>query len=283
MTAVHERSSREAKTWPWVAAAIVVVIALFAPVLWLPGTSAPRAEAVALEYESALLGLRDGLAESQHTLVLLTDPKAESRAFPDLLPTLFRFQAAIRVARDRAAASLPHAWPLAPSKPFDALQPGREALARAAGEADELLSHFVDVLDYRAAVDEILVIDALPLVPPSEFERFKARLADLVEQQSALLDEIPRIGLMGAHASQVRTAVRRLDAWADEYADALWIGETPKAAALIEELRSTRASLAATLSAELSAVRTDVGATIRGLAEDVERALAVMEIERSID
>ena len=283
MTEVDETSPRGTRAWPWVAAAIVAVSALFAPVAWLPQTSEPRAEAVSIGYRSALLGIHQELAESQRALLVLTDPAAEPSAFRELLPALSRFHGALQVARDRAAESLPHAWPLASSEPFEALQTSRNALARAADEADEVLSDLVGVLNYRAAVDEIVVMDALPLVAPSDFGRFKARLGDLVAAQTALLDEMPRSDLLRDHASQVRTAVRRLDTWADEYADALWIGETPTAAALLEELRSTRASLDATLGAELSAIRADVDATILGLAEYVERELAALEIAGTTD
>lgn len=283
VTEVDDTPSRGPKSWPWITATFVVVTALFAPAAWLPGTSEPRAEAVAIEFESALLGLRDGLAESQQALLVLTDPMAEPEAFRELLPALSQFQATIRVARDRSAKPLPHAWPLAPSTPFEALQPSRNALARAAEQADEVLSALTGTLNYRAAIDEVFVIDALPVVPPADFERFKTHMGDVVAAQEALLDELPRFQLLREHTSEVRAAVRRLDTWAEAYVHALWIGETPAAASLLEELRSTRAALDASLSTGLSAFRADFEPTITALAQDVENALAAFEIAESAD
>ena len=284
VTEADKMSPGGIRAWPWVAAAMVaVLLAFIAPLVWLPGTSQGRAEALSIEYESALRALRNGLPETQRALVVLTEPAAQPGELRELLPALSSLHGAVEVAHDRAADSIPFAWPLAPSEPFETLRPSRDALARAADEAGELLDDLVDVLNYRAALEEVLVIDALPLVPPLNFKRFKAHLGDVVAAQTALLGELPRPRLFRDHASQVRDAVGRLDGWAEEYVDALWIGETSTAAALLDELRSTREALDATLSAELSTIRSHVDDTILAFAADLEEALAVVKLASDID
>lgn len=280
MTAVDGTAGRP-RTWPWVGAVAVALLALAVPIAWLPRTSQARADDLAVEYESALVGLRGDLAETQEALAVLTEPSTEPDAFRELLPSLSRLQEHTRLAQDRAAESLPHAWPLAPSEPLEALRDTHDALAQASDEADSILDDLVGILNYRTAVDEIYVIEPLPLLPPRNFDRFKAHLADIAAAEAALLDELPRPGILRDHAAQVRDAVERLDGWTEEYANALWIGETPTAVTLLKELRSTRLALDTALSARLAAIRTDVDARILDLSADLEEALAALEVTKT--
>ncbi len=263
--------------WPWIIVIAVAVAVLFAPILWLPGTSEARAAARAREYHDALFGLRQELAETQQALLVLTEPSAEPDALGETVPALVRLEDWGRHAREIADDSLPRAWPLAPSEPFGPLAPARDALAVAAGTAESTVEDLVGVLNYRVAFDEILVVDSLPLLPPLNFRRFKGTLSDLDSAQLALLAELPRPVLLRSHASKVRDAVGRFDEWIDEYVDALWIGDTPTAAALLGELTDTRSRLENELAAELSAIRVTVDSRILVLADELDTALAALE------
>lgn len=271
----HHQDAR--RFWPWVAAIVVALLALAVPVVWLPGTSEARAAARASEYRSALFGLRQELVDTQRVLLVLTEPGSGPEAFDELLPSLSRLQEWARVAKRMAAEPLPRAWPLAPSAPLQSLRPARDVLAASADEAEAVVSDLADVLNYRTVFVEILDVAALPLTPPRNFRRFKGRLADVLAAEEASLSALPRPDLLRNHASQVRDAVARLDDWGDEYVNALWIGDTPTAAALLNELRSDRHRLEIDLEAELSAIRVAVDTRILVLAGELETALAALD------
>jgi hypothetical protein len=265
------------RLWPWIIVIVGSVVALIAPITWLPGTSDARASRQAGDYRSVTTALERELPSARDALMAITDPLAGPENFGGVVVPLFRLEGRARLADEASAAGLPAAWPFAPSEPFDELRPAQEDLADSADSALSIVDDLVEVLNYRVAVVDILAVGDLPAAAPLNFRRFEARLDEQRELQAAALAALPRADLLRDHAEEVRTAVDRFGDWVDEYTQSLWTGDEIATTTLLVEHRILRDGLRAGLAIELARIRATIEAEIAELDDSLDGILAELD------
>jgi hypothetical protein len=255
--------------------AVLAAIALAVFALWLPGTSSRRADAVATDYSDALGDIRTALPATQQVLEEVTEPSADATQFPDLLPTLAELEAAAATALALAAEPLPEPWPLAPSAPFDELQPFRDAVSVEAASADAIQRQIGDVLEYRMTAAGILDTGELP-ANADQLDELNARLAETATETAGIIADLPDDAAFVEHKEAAQTALERFFDWQVSYVDALRTESTDLVASHIDEMAEAKAQLDRLLVNALAQIRSDIDEEIIALAAALDETIVAL-------
>ncbi len=273
--AAHAVARRSPSPVRWVVIAIgaLAVVSVVLALLWLPGTSQRRADGRMDDYARTMIVLRSHMPEAQQVLAMITEPEADASQFPDLIPVVASMRSDAEEALDVAGETLPSAWFLAPSGPFEELAATRSTVSGHATTADAIARRLSAVLDYRTIFAGFLDIGEPPTAP-LDLDGLAASLVTTTADAASILAELPDDAALVDHRTEAGTALERFRSWHVEYTDALRSGGD--GAALLEEHAAVRDHLARTMLTALAQIRSEIDREIVDLAARLDAALAAV-------
>ncbi len=264
--------------WPMVAGGVLLVALVVGAALWLPGTSARRASAVANRYEMAYVTLYEDLAPGQQVLATLTEPASTVADFADASAVITQMHDGADDALALVTDPLPTAYPLAPATPLSQLGPQRDSLSVQATAAEAIAGRLGDLLDYRIATARLFATGDLPTDRTGVgLNQLTERLAVAAADSAIALEQLPEDVAFAEHNEAAREAVTRLSTWQADYLEALRVGDTAAAEVLVAEWDSTSDQLDALFVAALARARTEIDADIIELAAGIDSSLDRLE------
>ena len=264
--------------WSMVGAALLLVAALAAFALWLPGTSERRAAEVGTRYEMMYLTLYEDLAPSQQVLATVTDPFVDIADFgqPSAVVTEMRSNAGDALVL--ATTRIPSPYPLAPSAPLTRLNPHRDSLSVHATSSEAIARRLGDLLDYHAISERLFAIEELPSDGAGvNLNELSERLAAVAAESTTALDELPEDAAFAEHKAATRAVVTRFSEWQVDYVEALRVDDTAAAEVLVTEWSAMTDELDALFVGALARIRTELDAEIIELATGINQSLDNLE------
>ncbi len=262
--------------WSIVISALVVVAAVVAVAVWLPGTSDRRALARSNEYAAAFGTLLPDLPPTQQALATLTEPESDVSQFAELIPVISEASLHADAALDLASQPLPRPWPLASSVPFTELTPYRDALSVHATTAKAITRRLNDLLVYRTVLEDFLVIEMPTSAEGVDINALTAELATATADGSALLGELPDDAALAEHKAAAEALLTRFGDLQVDYLDALRNDREADAADLVDEFLTARLELDQQLVEALGRMRSEIDDSLIALNGSIEETLNSM-------
>lgn len=263
--------------WTVVAALVVLGALAMVALLVIPSFVERQADTLTTDYRQALLELNAELPPTQLVLERSTDPTASLDDIGAAAAALSALGESSDRVMELARTELPGTLPLVPRDSLAALQPARDRMVEVGALGGELSRRITLVAEYMSAADGLL---ATPRLPSEANDRritdLSVTLAGVQAETASILATLPDDAALASHKALARQAQERLGSWQSEYLEALRIGESETATALINELADLRSGLDDALAAAKAALRTELDGGLLRLAGQIEATLILL-------
>ncbi len=263
--------------WTVIGALLLMGFLAVLALLVVPGFVEGQAGSLNADYRQALLELNADLAPTQVVLERATDPGEALDDLGTAAATLSSMSESAERVLDLAREELPGTLPLVPRDSLAALQPARDRMVDVGLSGAELARRITLVAEYSHLAESILDVPTLPAVANDRrITDLSVTLAGVQAETAATLATLPDDAALAGHKSLARSAQDRLGAWQSEYLEALRIGESETARALVNEMADLRESLNASLDAAKAALRLELDGSLLRLAGQIEATLILL-------
>jgi hypothetical protein len=264
------RSGRRFR-WPVIVLFVAGVGLLAAAVFYLPRAVETEALTVRQSYYDAASGVRTYIPEAQLALDAITNPGSSQQEVSASVPMISELDSRAFALETATAEPLPDVLPLVPSAPIDELAPLQDRGAILGGASSALARGLGNAYIYRTSIPLLLDTGPLPAAATTqEVNEISVRLSASLASDAGIVADLPNDPNFTVVADAATVTVARYRTWQDEYLTALTGEDAEDAGALISEIETMRADLAAINESSLLAYRTDADGRLVTLAGELD-------------